>query len=192
MTQEHNPALNSLLSRRSAWPLTQPAPNSHELQTILQAAARAPDHAGLHPWHFKVVQGDHRQVLLSQVLAHPDAQTEEAKSYSGKYTTKLTTAPVIVVLAVRITACEKAPEFEQLLSAGAAAMNMLNAAWALGYSGFWSSTLSPLDDLLHKVMGFEPQDKIIGLLNLGTPGRNTKAPVERATPESYTQFWTPH
>lgn len=191
MTHEHNLALHSLLSRRSAWPLTEPGPQTHELQTILQAAACAPDHAGLFPWRFKVVQGPDRHILLDEVLRHPDAQTEQAKGYSGKYTTKLTTAPVIVVLAVHITPSEKAPEFEQMLSAGAATMNMLNAAWALGYSGFWSSTLSPLDDLLHKVMGFEAQDKIIGLLNLGMPGRSTKAAAERAQLESYAQIWSP-
>lgn len=192
MTQTPNPALETLLSRRSAWPLTEPSPNPFELQTILQAAAHAPDHAGLRPWRFKIVQGDNRQTLLEQVLTHPDAQTEDAKAYSGKYTLKLTTAPLIIVLAAHITPSPKAPEFEQILSAGAAAMNMLNAAWALGYSGFWSSTLSPLDHLLHQVMGFESQDRIIGLLNLGTPSRNAKAPAERAKPENYAQIWTPN
>ncbi|SNR60920.1 Nitroreductase [Methylobacillus rhizosphaerae] len=181
--------LETMLARRSAWPLAAPAPSAGELETILQAAAVAPDHAGLRPWHFKVVQGEDRQALLQQVLQHADAQTEQVRALHGKYALKLTTAPVVIVLAARITPHPKAPEFEQLLAAGAAVMNMLNAAHVLGYSGFWSSTPAPLDALLHQVMAFDPQDRMIGLLNLGTPVNPGKNTAPRAVWQEYAQLW---
>ena len=184
-------ALQSILARRSAWPLTGPGPAPEELETILQAAAVAPDHACLHPWHFKVVQGASRQALLDHVLQHPDAQTEQVKALHGKYTLKLTTAPVVIVLAARITPHPKAPEFEQILSAGATVMNMLNAAHLLGYSGFWSSTPAPLDNLLHEVMQFEERDRVIGLLNLGKPASTERNYAPRAEWQSYAQIWSP-
>ncbi|MCB5190198.1 nitroreductase family protein [Methylobacillus arboreus] len=191
MHPKHPQDLENTLARRSAWPLTEPAPTAGELETILQAAAVAPDHAGLRPWHFKVVRGDNRHALLQQVLQHPDAQTERVRALHGKYALKLTTAPVVIVLAARITHHPKAPEFEQLLAAGAAVMNMLNAAHLLGYSGFWSSTPDPLDVLLHKIMAFEQQDKIIGLLNLGVPANAPKATASRPAWQTYAQVWQP-
>ncbi|MFL9611278.1 nitroreductase [Methylobacillus sp. Pita2] len=189
MNSIHDQTLATLLSRRSAWPLGEPAPAPAELEAILQAAAVAPDHAGLRPWHFKAVQGEDRQALLHRVLQHPDAQTGQVQALQGKYALKLTTAPVVIVLAARITPHPKAPEFEQLLAAGAAVMSMLNAAHLLGYSGFWSSTPEPLAALLHKVMGFGAQDRIIGLLNLGTPSNVTKANAARVSWQEYAQHW---
>lgn len=182
-------ALQTILARRSTWPLTAPGPAPAELEVILQAAALAPDHAGLLPWHFKVVQGESRQALLEQVLQHPDAQTEQVKALQGKYTLKLTTAPVVIVLAARITPHPKAPEFEQMLSTGAAVMNMLNAAHLLEYSGFWSSTPAPLDNLLHQVMQFEEQDRIVGLLNLGKPASPGRNHAPRTEWHTYAQLW---
>lgn len=184
-------ALHTILTRRSAWPLTEPAPTPEELETILQAAAVAPDHAGLHPWHFKAVRGNDRQALLQQVLRHPAAQAETVRALHGKYTLKLTTAPVVIVLAARIMPHPKAPEFEQLLAAGAAVMSMLNAAHLLGYSGFWSSTPDPLGAMLHEVMGFEPRDRIIGLLNLGMPAKAAQYPASRAAWQTYAEVWHP-
>lgn len=189
MRSTHEQILETVLARRSAWPLSEPAPAPAELESILQAAAIAPDHAGLRPWHFKVVQAGDRQALLHRVLQHPDAQTEQVQALQGKYALKLTTAPVVIVLAARITPHPKAPEFEQLLAAGAAVMSMLNAAHLLGYSGFWSSTSEPLAALLHKVMGFGAQDRIIGLLNLGTPSNVTKANAARVSWQEYALHW---
>lgn len=191
MHAPHAGALQGILERRSAWPLTEPAPTPQALAAIVQAAASAPDHAALRPYHFKIVQGQNRQQLLQQVLAHPLAQSGEALALHGKYRLKLTTAPAILVLAARITTHPKAPEFEQLLAAGAAVMNMLNAAHLLGYSGFWSSAPDPLGTLLHQVMGFAAQDRIIGLLNLGTPVQTSRSPAPRTDWRQYAQEWEP-
>ncbi|WP_158291777.1 nitroreductase family protein [Lampropedia puyangensis] len=180
--------LEQLLQRRSAWPLGLPAPNGQEFSAILQAAACAPDHAGLTPWRFKFVRGGQRHVLLERVLSHSDAQTDEAKTMHGKYTAKLTTAPLVVVLAARLKEHPKAPGFEQMLTCGAAVMNMLNAAHLLGYHGFWSSTPGALGDILKDVMGFEEQDQMLGLLNLGTPAHTPTTPP-RVSAEVFAQEW---
>ncbi len=51
-------ALELLLNRRSASRLTTPAPEGSELQQILAAGMRAPDHGALRPWHFVVMHGE--------------------------------------------------------------------------------------------------------------------------------------
>ncbi|KAF1023316.1 MAG: putative NAD(P)H nitroreductase YdjA [Paracidovorax wautersii] len=187
-TLTDNPTLDTLLARRSCWPLTTPAPRDGELGTILDAAARAPDHAGLVPWRMTLLRGDARQALLARVLAHPDAQTDEVQALRGKYTAKLTTAPVVLVLHAHIVEHPKAPEFEQLLAAGGAVTNMLNAAFALGYGAFWSSTPGALGRLLHQVLELGPADRMLGLLNLGTRV-NPLVPVPRAERSAYVREW---
>lgn len=180
--------LQALLARRSAWPLALPAPNATEFQRILEAAACAPDHAGLTPWRIQYVQGAQRQALLAKVLAHPLAQTEEARAMHGKYTAKLTTAPLVLVLAARVKFHPKAPDFEQLLTCGAAVMNMLDAAHLQGYHGFWSSTPGALGQILKDVMGFEEGDQMLGLLNLGTPPHTPTTPP-RVQPAVFAKEW---
>lgn len=180
--------LKALLERRSAWPLGLPAPSAAQFERILEAAACAPDHAGLTPWRIRYVQGASRQALLAQVLKHPLAQTEEARAMHGKYTAKLTTAPLVLVLAARTKHHPKAPEFEQILSCGAAVMNMLDAAHLQGYHGFWSSTPGALGDILKDVMGFEASDQMLGLLNLGTPPHTPTTPP-RVLPQVFAQEW---
>ena len=180
--------LKALLERRSAWPLGLPAPTAAQFERILEAAACAPDHAGLTPWRIQYVQGAGRQALLAQVLAHPLAQTEEVRALHGKYTAKLTTAPLVLVLAARVKYHPKAPEFEQMLTCGAAVMNMLNAAHLQGFHGFWSSTPGALGDILKDVMGFEAGDQMLGLLNLGTPPHTPTTPP-RVQAQVFAQQW---
>lgn len=187
-TLTDNPTLDTLLTRRSCWPLTTPAPRDDELGAILDAAARAPDHAGLVPWRMTLLRGDARPALLARVLAHPNAQTDEVQALRGKYTAKLTTAPVVLVLHAHIVEHPKAPEFEQLLAAGGAVTNMLNAAFALGYGAFWSSTPGALGRLLHSALELGPQDRMLGLLNLGTRV-NPLVPVPRAERSAYVREW---
>lgn len=184
-----NPTLETLLARRSCWPLARPAPRDDELAAILDTAARAPDHAGLKPWRMTLLRGAARQALLARLLAHPEAQTEEVQALRGKYTAKLTTAPVVLVLHAHIASHPKAPEFEQLLAVGGAVTNMLNAAFALGYGAFWSSTPGALGRLLHSVLELGPQDRMLGLLNLGTRV-NPLAAAPRASQAQYVREWT--
>ena len=57
--------LEVLLTRRSVSPrrLQQPGPNPDELDGILQAGLRAPDHGGLHPWRVIEFRPQNREAL---------------------------------------------------------------------------------------------------------------------------------
>ncbi len=61
-------AIEALTTRASPLALTEPAPDSAALATMLRAAARAPDHGKLRPWRFIVVAGSARNAL-GDVLA---------------------------------------------------------------------------------------------------------------------------
>lgn len=183
-----NPTLASLLARRSCWPLTGPGPGEDDLAAILDSAARAPDHAALLPWRMTLVRADACQALLEQVMAQPEAQQEAVQAMRGKFSAKLTSAPVLLVLHAHVMEHPKAPEFEQLLAAGGAVTNMLNAAFALGYGAFWSSTPGVLGELLHRVLALGPEDRMLGLLHVGTRVLPLQ-PVPRSPRERYVREW---
>ena len=60
-------ALELLVNRRSASRLAEPAPAGEQLENILRAGMRAPDHGTLQPWHFFVIEGEGRD-RFSQLL----------------------------------------------------------------------------------------------------------------------------
>src|SRR5262249_2546082 len=81
----------------------------------------------------------------------------------------------------------KIPEIEQILSAGAAAMNMLNAIHMLGYGGVWVTGPNTYDLHVNGLLGFEPPSRLIGFLAVGTP--KTQSRIERPMREQHVEEW---
>jgi nitroreductase len=171
--------LDSLLSRQSHWPLTEPGPNDAELATIFDAALRAPDHARLQPWRFVLVRGDARGALGDVLvdLAHARAP-EEPRAAHAHRRHKAFAAPVVIALGAQVDPDSHVPEIEQLMSMGAATMNLLNAIHALGYGGFWATGEDSYEPAMHAALGFGASERLLGFLFVGTPQRSTgRAPV---------------
>ncbi|WP_027817761.1 nitroreductase family protein [Paraburkholderia bannensis] len=159
-----------LFARQSAWPLIEPGPGDAELELIFDAALRAPDHGRLRPWRFAFIRGEAR-VDLGEILIDVAAarQPGTPRSSHENRREKAFAAPVIVALGASIVAGGPIPELEQMLSVGAATMNMLNAIHALGYGGFWATGIDTYDEKLKAALDFEPDDKLLGFLFIGTP-----------------------
>lgn len=159
-----------LLGRQSYWPLIDPGPGDAELNLIFDAALRAPDHGRLQPWRFTFIRGDAR-AELAEVLIDIAASREPDKPRSAHEhrRQKAYAAPVIIALGASLVTGGPIPENEQLLSAGAATMNMLNAIHALGYGGFWATGIDTYDAALRDALDFDASDRLIGFLFAGTP-----------------------
>jgi nitroreductase len=162
-------AIEALLKRRSARTLTAPAPDAGALELIFESAARAPDHGRLRPWRFIVVEGAARErfgTLLAEHLrrTHPGA-AEEAVQRERQ---KAFRAPLIVVVAAVVDPAVKIPAIEQILAAGAAAQNMMLAAFALGFNAMWKTGAAAYDEAVKAALGLVPTDAIVGFLYLGT------------------------
>ena len=84
---------------------------------------------------------------------------------------------VAVVSSVKPSA--KIPEWEQVLSAGAVCMNLLNAAQALGYGATWLSGWSSFDRRVLDALGLKPHERIAGYVHIGT---TIETPTERPRP----------
>ncbi|AOJ04146.1 MULTISPECIES: nitroreductase family protein [Burkholderia] len=162
--------LPGLLSRRSRWPLNEPAPNPRELDTIFDAALCAPDHGNLRPWRFVVVQGAARYAFGDLLVELADARAPDDPPGSHAHRRdKALAAPLIVALGAALNRASKVPEIEQLLAVGAAAMNMLNAIHQLGYGGFWATGVDSYEPAMHDALGFGLDERLVGFLFVGTP-----------------------
>lgn len=172
--------LASLLSRQSHWPLAEPGPDDAELAQIFDAALRAPDHARLRPWRFVLVRGDARGALGDVLVDLACARMpEEPRSAHAHRRQKAFAAPVVIALGAAIDETSHVPEIEQLMSVGAATMNLLNAIHALGYGGFWATGDDTYEPAMHAALGFGASERLLGFLFVGTPKRSSERPPAR-------------
>lgn len=83
----HADAMQLLLSRRSVGQLTDPAPSPDELERIIEAGLRAPDHGRLRPWRFVTIRGEARvafaEMLVEALKRRDPAAPRRWKSASG-------------------------------------------------------------------------------------------------------------
>lgn len=182
-------ALELLLGRDSALKLQEPGPGDDALDVIIRSALRAPDHGRLRPWRFIVIRQDKRErfgELLAESLRlrRPDATPEMLE----RERQKAFSAPVIVVVAARARPNDKIPEVEQLLSAGAAAQNIMLAAHALGYGAMWRTGQPAYDATVKQGLGLAPADSIIAFIRIGTRVGGS-SPLARPRPEDFVAIW---
>ena len=184
--------LSLLETRRSGKPreMIAPGPSSDELERILAIAARTPDHGKLFPWRFVVVETDQREALAALLAeALPASDPEALPAHYAKTAEFAHQAPGLVVVVSAPIAEHKIPLWEQELSSGAAAMNLLLAAHALGYVGSWITGWAAYSERVRAAF-CAPGERIAGFVFLGTPG----APLEerpRAPPATVVRRWVP-
>jgi nitroreductase len=175
-------ALQLLKTRRSVKPLEllPPAPSPQDIETLLTIASRVPDHGKLVPWRFIVFEGNAR-LRIGETIAeifradHPEATPDQIEFERNR----LARAPLVIAVVSRAAPHVKIPEWEQVLSAGAAAMNLVTAAYALGYAATWITEWYAYDRRVLDKLGLAPQERIAGFVHIGKVAR---PPEDRARP----------
>lgn len=179
-----------VLGRRSVKFVQSPGPTGAQLDLILQAALRAPDHGAVKPWRFVLVQGDDVPALVDVGVRAgiaagrplPQPKVDNARKWLSK-------VPLVIALGCRPDPAGRIPEHESLLAVGAAVMNMLNAAHALGFGAFWSTGIGTYLDGVGEALGFDPLDeRFMGYLAIGTP-IDAPGPAERPDWRDYVSVW---
>ncbi|TWI35105.1 nitroreductase family protein [Paracoccus sulfuroxidans] len=179
---EHtNPdALAFLRSRRSHPPrtLTGPAPSREELMGLIELGLRVPDHAKLEPWRLIVLE---RETLdrLAPLLADFVTRTGGDEAAALKARSAFDT-PVIVGVVSAPVDHPKIPEWEQVLSAGAVCLSLLNAALAAGYGAAWLTGPATQQEFAQAHLGLGAGEKLVGLIHIG---QRTGTPPERPRPD---------
>ncbi|MGF1606453.1 MAG: nitroreductase [Rhodothalassiaceae bacterium] len=175
--------LSRLLTRRSvmAANLGEPGPQPSQLDQILAAGLRVPDHGKLAPWRFLTFQGTAR-AAFGTVLAEAfrAANPEAADKLVAFERDRFCRAPTVVaVISSPTVPHAKIPEWEQILSAGAACQMLLLAASALGFSGQWLTEWYAYDARVAAALGLTEQERVAGFVYLGTA---QQPPQERDRP----------
>lgn len=166
----------AIATRASAIKLADPGPSREQLQRIIEAGARAPDHGRLAPWRFVVIEGAARDRLgnaMAESLRARDAAADEAQLQRERE--KVTRAPVIIAVAAHTKPGHKVPESEQVLAVAAAVENMFLTAHALGYGAMWKTGPSAYDARVKTALGLAVEDQVVAFLYLGTTAMVGKA-----------------
>lgn len=167
-----NPAtLDLLLSRRSvkARQMVAPGPTGDALDNILKAGLRVPDHGKLGPWQFIVIEGGARHKLGAEIArCYRDEDANPSESVARKLAEMPVQAPVLIVVASCLSELKPIPEWEQILSAGAACQNMLVATHALGFVGQWLTGWAAYSPGVRAALGLGADDRVAGFLFLGS------------------------
>lgn len=175
-------ALDLLKTRKSisAPFLSAPPPSDSELAEILTIASRVPDHGKLTPWRFILFKGEAGRKAgeaLAKLFAAKNPEADETKLEEERK--RLAQAPLVVAVVSRAAPHPKIPEFEQLLSAGNAAMNVVLAAHALGYAAQWTTGWIAYDEEAGGILGLQSGERFVGFIHIGTP---TAPPTDRPRP----------
>lgn len=178
------PVLEFLRVRRSVKPdlLMAPGPSPDELNQILAAATRVPDHKKLAPWRIIVFEGDAR-ARMGGVFADA-CLAEEKEPPSGVRLDvergRFLRAPLVLGVISSPRPKPGAPEWEQVLSCGALCFNICLAANALGFGTSWITEWIAYSPMVCEALQLKENERVAGFIYVG---RSTEPPQERVRPD---------
>lgn len=186
-------SLQFLLERSSvpSRQLLDPGPDPAQLQALLEAAIRVPDHGKLVPWRLLVMQDDNlrelgRRLATAATANHPDWPQAKHDKEAQRYAT----VPLMIAVVSHIDSDERIPAQEQRLSAGCVAHNLLLAAQALGFGAQWLTGWACYDPDAAQVLQLEAGEQVIAFVHIGTPARAIP-PRTRPVLADVVRHWTP-
>jgi nitroreductase len=164
--------LDYLLTRRSVGGafLVEPGPTSAQLEQMLTAATRVPDHGKLAPWRLATFSGGARAIAgdkLAAIAARQHPEYDDAALDNERK--RFLPAPLTIGVVSTAQPHPKIPEWEQLLSAGNVALNLIHAAYALGFAANWTSRWYSMDAEAGAMLGLKPGERFVAFIAIGTP-----------------------
>ncbi len=170
-THPSDETLKLLALRRStlARDMVEPGPSTDQIRDLIRLAARVPDHGKLGPWRFVIFDGDARTrfgdvIAKAFQKAEPSADDKRVQFERDR----LVRAPKVVCVVSKVVPHPKAPEWEQVLCAGAACQTMLIGASAMGFAAQWITEWFSYDGDVGAALGLEEGERVAGFIYLGT------------------------
>lgn len=167
-----NPAAFEFLANRASHPakaMAGPAPSRAELEPILTAALRVPDHGKLEPWRLVVLEKPALNRLAALAVARAQELGGDAEMIEkGRGIYERGQVAVAVIASPKPS--DKIPPIEQVLSAGALCLGIVNAATAAGWGANWLTGWTAHDaGFAARAFGCQPGEWVAGVVYLGTP-----------------------
>lgn len=178
-----NPVLiDYLKTRRSVGIafLGEPGPTPAELEEILTIGMRVPDHGKFAPWRLVIIEGEARARAgerLAEIARSNRPELDEASLDIERR--QFLPAPLTIGVILSPKPNPKAPEMEQLLSAGNVCLNLCHAAFAFGYGASWVTRWFGFDTAAQTMLGARGGERFVGFVHIGTP---TLSPEDRERP----------
>ena len=171
-------AIEALRGRVSVSRLQAPGPDRDQVEQLLQAAMRAPDHGSLRPWRFLVLEGEQLR-RLGEIFARAVQQDQPGvdEPTLERIRDKPPRAPMVIVAVAEVEPASRIPVEEQVLATGAAVQNMMVAAHALGLGAMWRTGNMAFHPEVRKGLGFAEKDRIVAFVYLGTPVGEIEPPA---------------
>jgi nitroreductase len=164
--------LDLLLTRRSgsAKRMQGPGPSREQIRTLITCATRVPDHGKLMPWRFVIFEGEARAAfgdVLARALetSEPDAGEDRIAQERAR----LLRAPVVIAAVSRVREGIPIPEWEQILSAGAACQTLCIAAHAMGFVANWITEWYGYHPIVGEALDLASGERIAGFIYIGHP-----------------------
>lgn len=181
-------ALELLTKRTSTPALRAPAPTAEQLDLMLQAAARAPDHGSLKPYRFVVIQDQGLERLGELFLRaglHKDPDMDEVQQ--KRLVNMPLRAPMILVAIAVKQEHPKVPHSEQVITAGCAAHAVVQAAFALELGAMWRTGSITHDPMVCEGLNIADNEEIVGFIYLGRSLKVREAPMVETS--AFLQSW---
>ena len=193
MLNDISSAVSLLRTRRSAKPraLIEPGPSEEQLRLMIEIAGRTPDHGKLTPWRFLRIGGEDRAALAELLerayrIDHPEPgrlEIEAAHRFAHQ-------APALIIAFFSPAESLKIPVWEQELSCGAACMNLLHAAHALGFAAGLVTGWAAYSPAVLEGLGATEKERIAGFVFIGTPAEEVEERVRPEVDQIYSD-WAP-
>jgi nitroreductase len=171
MPPRNDAALAFLKSRRSrpAKLFTLPVPTRTELEEILTAATRVPDHGKLEPWRLIVLQG----AAFARIADLAEARAKELGGDAemvAKGRGQYDAGKLAVVVIASPKPSPKIPVAEQTASASALCLGLVNAAEASGWGACWLTGWPAHDaSFAARAFGCTEGETVAGVVHIATP-----------------------
>lgn len=186
-------AADRIRERRSvrAADILEPGPSESEINEMLKIASRVPDHGKLGPWRFLIFDGDSRQ-KFGELLRSQFAKTnpDSSEAILERENSRFMRAPTIIGVISKVDPASKIPEWEQILSSGAACQNLLVGASLMGFAAQWLTEWYAYDEVIAKSLGLIENERVSGFIYIGSAGEK---PAERGRPDLRSRIskWSP-
>lgn len=161
--------------------LVEPAPSEAEIQILIEIASRVPDHKKLQPWRFVEYGNEARVELVKkfQQLSDEEAGSSPLEKRQVELE-RFLSAPLVIGVISKTIENSAVPDYEQVLSAGAATMLMLVACNAMGYEAQWLTGWFTRSRKATELLGLNKGEQIAGMVHIGS---NHIAKTDRTRPE---------
>ena len=167
----------AIMTRRSVPKTTEQIPTREQIQKLLDAAVRAPNHHLTQPWRFIVLAGDALKELGDVWARGAEREGKDPEPVRSKPQR----APVVIaVIEAPKHHLPKVQELEEHHATGAAMQNMLLAAHAMGLGAMLRTGPAAHIPEVLDYLGLEAGELVAGYVYVGyPPPGTTERPLTR-------------